>query len=84
LGSAKPRTPDIVPKYYSVQSLYFLGKDILTCWKDRFSIMSIMTCLTSPRATPLAALAKANRDTMYFDIVGGAVKELKRSFFSVG
>lgn len=31
--------------------------------------MSIMTCLTSPSPTPLAALASANNDTKYLDIV---------------
>jgi hypothetical protein len=78
LGSAKPRTPDIVPKYYntmgtwSAYGLYLNWGFLLqrTCWKERFSIMSMITCLISPREAALAALVRANR-ARYLDIMMG-------------
>jgi hypothetical protein len=40
--------------------------------------MTIMTCLTSPRETELAALASASNGTAYLDIVTGEHRRILR------
>jgi hypothetical protein len=68
-GSANPRTPGKVPKYYRCKSGHLGQLHALTWLNERFSNMTIMTCLTSLRDAAFAAVASASSSTVYADIV---------------
>lgn len=68
LGSENPRTPAMVPKYYTWDQLTMQVVHLIRCWryerrptwsKDLFSNMIITTCLTSLKEPPVTAATSA-------------------------